>query len=87
MFRLQAHDELIMGLDCDKISNVFATSDKSIKLWKLNDLTLIIHKKNAHSSNDKILKLQFIINNQLISSDLRSIINVWNANYESRQLE
>ena len=76
------------GLDCNKILNVFAISDKSIKLWNLNDLTLIIYKKNAHSCNYKILKLQFTINNiYLISSDLRSIIKVWDVNYQWLQLE
>ena len=46
----------------NKRLNIIASSDKIIKLWNLNDHSLIMYHKSVPSLNKKLLKLQFIDN-------------------------
>ncbi|KAM3133150.1 hypothetical protein pb186bvf_014726 [Paramecium bursaria] len=90
LLQIQAHNNDINGLDYNKRLEIIASGsdDKSIKLWSGNDGTLIIEKLNAHSDQDSIRQVLFIVdNNQLVSLDSNLNLIIWNINYETKKLE
>ncbi|KAM3133137.1 WD repeat-containing protein 33 [Paramecium bursaria] len=90
LFKIQAHNFFIYGLDYSMKLNLIASGslDKSIKIWNAVDGSLIIEKLSTQNQDKPIRQVQFVVNkDQLISLDSRNNLIIWNINYKAKLLE
>ncbi|KAM3133139.1 WD repeat-containing protein 33 [Paramecium bursaria] len=90
LFKIQAHNFYIYGLDYSMKLNLIASGshDKSIKLWNAVDGSLILEKLSTQNQDKPIRQVQFVVNkDQLVSLDIGKNLTIWNINYKAKQLE